>query len=76
MKETVTTILVRFFDKAGNKYDHYSGALAGCPPIPRVGEYVNNKHLGDSKVIKIEHETEDAKDLCAYSVLIYLESIT
>jgi hypothetical protein len=72
--EMKTTILVRLFDQMGNKYDHYSGELAGCPPIPRVGEHIKNNHLGNGPVIKIEHNIEEAKNLTGYNVLIYFNA--
>jgi hypothetical protein len=72
--EMKTTILVRLFDQAGNKYDHYSGELVGCPPIPRIGEHITNAHLGNGKVTKIEHETQEGKNFTAYTVLVHFRA--
>jgi len=67
-------VLVRLNDDAGNPYDFFIGEAADCPPLPRIGEYVDY-HLGVGKVTKIAHIYEDVSKVAIYRIAITLEML-
>ena len=67
-------VLVRLLDDADNPYDFFIGDAADCPPLPRIGEYVDY-HLGKGKVTNVVHFYEDGPKAGAYRVAIKLEMV-
>jgi hypothetical protein len=51
-------LMVRVVDDADNKYDWFIGPPQACPPLPRLGEYVDCP-AGSGTVQSIEHAIEE-----------------
>jgi len=54
----VVKVMVRITDAAENKYDWFIGPPQECPPLPRIGEFVECG-LAKGTVQKIAHEVEE-----------------
>ncbi len=64
-------VMIRLLDPAENPYDFFIGEAADCPPVPRVGDYVDY-HLGKGRVEQVVHIYEDGPQLDAYRIAVKL----
>lgn len=54
----IHTVNLRVTDSEGIDYDVYGGDPLGCPPVPRVGDFVRY-YLGRGEVASVEHSFEE-----------------
>jgi len=54
----IHTVNLRVTDSEGIDYDIYGGDPSGCPPVPRVGDFVRY-YLGRGEVASVEHSFEE-----------------
>lgn len=53
-KVDMARVMIRLLDPDENPYDFFIGEAADCPPLPRVGDYVDY-HLRKGRVEQVVH---------------------
>ena len=69
----IDTVNFRVTDDQGIDYDIYGGDPHGCPPIPRVGEYVRY-YLGRGAVASVEHSFEEYNKENRHNITVLLSN--